>query len=372
MRRSRRHHPFRDSVQRYTAGLSLRQAHRVLGRDASRAYRVLTREQADRAEPKGKVRRLWHRTRMLFLGLSYKLSPPRRILFAACVVLAILGFQGLRFEVEDRLVAIGGGSPLLLAAFCGLVFLLVLELADRVLVRDELEVARQLQRELLPARPPAIDGFSFAFSYRTANTIGGDYYDFLPVGSSTIAIVVADASGHGIAAGLLMAIANATLKLAIDLNPNPEAVADLMNRVLYRTGGSRSFMTMFYGLLDPATGRLEYVSVGHPYPLLRRASGDLEELGVGCLPLGVRSSITPRPGATTLNPGDLLIMYTDGIPEALDEQDNAFGFERLSSLVALGGGAASVHDRAFAALERFTEGAIQLDDRSLVVISRDA
>jgi serine phosphatase RsbU (regulator of sigma subunit) len=286
-------------------------------------------------------------------------------------VSAILGFQGLRFEVAARSIAIGGGSPLLLAAFCGLVFLLVLELADRVLVRDELEVARQLQRELLPAEPPAIDGYSFAFSYRTANTIGGDYYDFLPVGSSTAAIVVADASGHGIAAGLLMAIANATLKLAVDLNPDPEAVADLMNRVLYRTGGSRSFMTMFYGLLDRATGRLEYVSVGHPYPLLRRASGDLEELGVGCLPLGVRSSITPRPGATTLYPGDLLIMYTDGIPEALDEQENAFGFERLSSLVALGGGAASVHDRAFAALDRFTEGAIQLDDRSLVVIGRD-
>lgn len=370
MHRSRRG-PIKDFIQDYTAGLDVRQAHRVLGRDATRAYRVLTREHADRAEPEGRVRRLWHRTRLLFLGLSYKLSPPRRILFAACIVLAILGFNDLQFEVADRSVTVLGATPFLLVAFCGLVFLLVLELADRVLVRDELEVARQLQRELLPANPPTVDGFSFAFSYRTANTIGGDYYDFLSVQPSKIALVVADASGHGIAAGLLMAIANATLKLAVDLDPSPNAVADLMNRVLYRTGGSRAFMTMFYGLLDPATGRMEYVSVGHPYPLLRRASGDLEELGAGCLPLGVRPSIAPRPDATQLAPGDLLIMYTDGVPEALDEQGNAFGFARLRSLVESGGGVAEVHDRAIAALERFTEGARQLDDRSIVVIARD-
>lgn len=370
MPRRHRDHSLKDFIQGYTAGMDVRQAHRLLGRDAGRAYRILTREHSDRTEPKGTIRLLWHRTRLLFLGLSYKLSPPRRILFAVCVLFAIVGLKDVRFEVADRSLTFAGGSPFLLAALTGFVFLLVLELADRVLVRDELEVARELQRELLPSVPPAVDGFSFAFSYRTANTIGGDYYDFLPVGSRKVAIVIADASGHGIAAGLLMAIANATLKLAIDLDPAPTAVADLMNRVLYRTGGPRAFMTMFYAVLDPLSGELEYVSVGHPYPLLRRASGGLDELGVGCLPLGIRSSIAPRQEATTITTGDLLVMYSDGVPETINDEGATFGFDRIRALVAPGGSAAAVHDRTVAALESFSRGSVQLDDRSLVVIGR--
>jgi sigma-B regulation protein RsbU (phosphoserine phosphatase) len=130
-------------------------------------------------------------------------------------------------------------------------------------------------------------------------------------------------------------------------------------------------MTMFYGLLDPADGRMEFVSVGHPFPLLRRRSGDLVELGEGCLPLGVRPSVVTRPAAITLEPGDLLVLYTDGVPEAVDEHGEAFGFDRVRSVVAEGGGAAGLHDRAVAAVEHHARGAIQLDDRSIVVIGRD-
>lgn len=371
MPRSSRHKPFTKFVRDYTAGVNVREAHRVLGRDASRAYQILTRDQAEGLEPHGSIKRLWYRTRMLFLGLSYKLSPPRRILFAVCVALTLLGMNDMHVEVADRSLSLSGGSPLLLMSVVGLALLLVLELADRVVVRDELEIARELQRELLPSEPPAVDGFSFAFSYQTANTIGGDYYDFLPAGARKIAIVIADASGHGIAAGLIMAIANATLKLAIDLDPSPSAVADMMNRVLYGTGGPRAFMTMFYAVLDPMTGELEYVSVGHPYPLLRRASGEVIELGTGCLPLGLRPAITPVHEVTTIAPGDLLVMYSDGVPETTNHEEATFGFERLHDLVASGGSAVAVHDRTVAALDRFSGGSVQLDDRSLVVVSRE-
>jgi len=133
-----------------------------------------------------------------------------------------------------------------------------------------------------------------------------------------------DPNAMTIAAGLLMAIASAALNLAIDLDPTPAAVVNLMNRTLYRTGGPRAFMTMFYGVLDPADGALEYVSVGHPFPMLRRAGGEVHELGTGSLPLGVRGSIAPRAGATRLEPGDLLVMYTDGIPETVDEAGSSF------------------------------------------------
>ena len=371
MRQARRTHSFKGLLEDYTAGLDVRQAHRVLGRDAGRAYRILTRELADTPEPEGRVRRLWHRTRALFLGLSYKLSPPRRILFAVCVVFALLGLKDIRLELGAWSLSVAGGSPLLVLAIAGFVLLLVLELADRILVRDELEVARELQRALLPSDPPAVEGFSIAFSYRTANTIGGDYYDFLPVGSRRIATVIADASGHGIAAGLLMAIANATLKLAIDLDPQPAAVADIMNRVLYRTGGARAFMTMFYAVLDPPSGEMEYVSVGHPYPLVRRASGELEELGAGSLPLGIRPRISPRSEATRIAPGDVVVMYSDGVPETIDNAGNAFGFDRLGAVVRSGGSAQEVHDRTVAEIDRFRRGSVQLDDWSLVVIGRD-
>ncbi len=130
-------------------------------------------------------------------------------------------------------------------------------------------------------------------------------------------MVIGDASGHGIAAGILMAISNSILKLAIDLDPKPSAVARLMNRVLYQTGGTRDFMTLFLGILDPISGHFDYISVGHPYPLLRRASGEVSELGNGSFPLGIRQTIDPTPGVVTLEPGDMVVMVTDGIPEAV-------------------------------------------------------
>ncbi len=371
MAEEKQDHGIGEFLRSFTGGVDLRKAHRTLGRDAGLAFQILTREHADRPEPAGRAGRLWHRTRILFLGLSSKLAPTRRVLFAACIVVALLSLQHCDAQVAGRSLSIGGGSPLMVLAFAGLVLLLVLELADRVVIRDEIEVARQLQRALLPDRPPTIDGYSSAFSYATANTIGGDYYDFLSVPDGRTAVVIGDASGHGMAAGILMAIANAALKLAIDVDPNPTAVAELMNRVLYRTGGSRDFMTMFYGVLDPRDGRLEYICVGHPYPLIRRASGQLSQLGSASLPLGIRSSIEPTPGITTLSPGDLLVMVTDGIPEAVDAGGETFGFERLESLVADGGTADEVHRRIGSALSRFTSGTTPHDDWSLVAIRRD-
>jgi len=355
-------------VREYTGGLAPRDMQDQLGRDASRAWEVLSRDHAPEEEPHGFFRRAWYRTRVLFLGLSSKLSPPRRILFCICLLLALGGFYQGQIDSSD--IGAVPAVPLLGLGIGGLVFLLALELADRVIVRDELEVARELQRELLPRQAPRIEGLDFAFSYRTANTIGGDYYDFLPLDDGRLALVMGDASGHGIAAGLVMAIANATLKLALDLDPAPEAVATLVNRALYRTGDRRAFMTLFYGVLDPSDGRLDFVCAGHPYPLLRRPTGAVEELGAGSLPLGLRLELPLHQDSTTVDPGDVLLMYTDGIPEAIDGSGRSFGFERLDELLAPGGSAQAVHDRVVDDLRRFEAGAPAMDDRSLVVLGR--
>jgi hypothetical protein len=348
---------------------------RLFQRDAAEAWSVLTRDQPPGPAPQDGVSRLVVSARVFFLGLSYKLSPPRRLLFAAALVFAGFGLVGgFSFGVS------GGGwslslesAPLwYLLAVGSLVFLLALELVDRVRVRDELEVARQLQVDLLPRMAPEVPGYGFAHAYRTANEVGGDYYDFRVLPDGRLALVIGDASGHGMAAGLLMAIANATLHTALDLDPAPTRVAAILNRALYRAGDRRAFMSVFYALLEPATGGLDYVCAGHPFPVLRRADGRVEELGDGGLPLGIRADLVPVVSHTRVHPGDLLLLYTDGLPEAVDGEDQAFGFESLADHLAPGRTPEQVRDALLAAFDRHRGERAPGDDLSLVVMVRHA
>ncbi len=281
-------------VRDYTAGLRKQDLHRLFRREAAEAYGVLSRDSVA-PEPKDGFHRFWHRVRVVFLGLSYKLTPARRVLFAAAMLAFLLGMLDVQIKFSKNVavpqVSVSLTSFWLVLSVATLVFLLALELVDRIRVRDELQVARELQGDLLPRSVPDLPGYHISHSYRTANEVGGDYYDFSLLEDGRLALMVGDASGHGMAAGLLMAIANATLGLAVDLDPSPQAVMRLLNRTLCRTGGTREFMSIFYALLDPRTGALEYASAGHPFPLLRRRDGTIEELGQGGLPLGVRRDL---------------------------------------------------------------------------------
>lgn len=361
-----------SSVLDYAGGVRSRDLERMFRRDAAEAYQVLTRDQPTVPEEARGVKAFFRRLGRFLLGLSYTLSPPRRLLFALALFLALA--DSCNFEVSSGGSArteIGTNLSLSFVAVVALVFLLALELVDRVRVRDELEVARDLQRQLLPTAGPDLPGWRFAFSYRTANEIGGDYYDFLRLPDGRVAIVAGDASGHGMAAGLLMVIAHTTLRLSTDLDPRPEAAVPLLNRALAATGGRRAFLTLFYGLLDPATGRLDFVSAGHPFPLLRRAGGAIEELGAGSLPLGLRPEIRLEPGSVALGPGDVLLLYSDGLAEEVHPATGeAFGFGRLRELLAPGGDAREVHDRVLQDFDTFLAGEAQRDDISLVVVER--
>ncbi len=201
--------------------------------------------------------------------------------------------------------------------------------------------------------------------------MGGDYYEVLRLPDGRAALMVGDATGHGMASGLVMAIANATLKTALDLDPDPSRVAALLNRTLCRTGTRRTFMTVFYALLAPATGDLVSFCAGHPFPLLRRAGGQVEELGRGGLPLGVHQELAPEPLATALAPGDLLVLYTDGLAEAVNAQDEAFGYDRIEALVRPGGKPQEVHDRILAAFDAHVGEEPLRDDLTLLVVARD-
>jgi hypothetical protein len=353
-------------VRSYTEGMRTSEFHRLFDRDAVTAYEVITREHSGEVEPAGRVRRLLHRLRIVFLGLSFKLSPARRLLFAICIVLALIALFGVGADPAMNL----RDTFFFTISIAGLVLLLLLELADRIVIRDELEVARELQRELLPHEAPVVPGYDFVFSYRTANTIGGDYYGFLPLADRRLVVVVGDASGHGIAAGLLMAIANSALKVGFDTASDPVAAATSVNRALCHTGGPRAFMTLFCGVLDPPTGHFRFVCAGHPYPFLRRAAGEICELGSGSLPLGMRLDIDLQAHETVIEPGDTLVLYTDGIVETLAPDGGAFGFEGLRAALAPGGSSRAVHDRVLAELDGFRADAPVYDDCSLVAVSR--
>lgn len=358
-------------VRDYTGGVRAEDFRRLFDRDATAAYRVLARDREE-AEPEDEFRRFLHRARIVFLGLSYKLTPARRLLFLACLFFAFLGLMDYAPSLRAGSVVIDASPLWFLVSIGGLCFLLMLALVDQVRVRDELEVARQLQRDLLPRRVPELGSYRIAHSYRTANEVGGDYYDFVLLPSGRLAVMVGDASGHGMAAGLLMAIANATLRLAMDLDPRPEPVLLLLNRSLCRTGDRRAFMSMFYSLLEPESGELEYACAGHPFPLLRRADGSIEELGLGGLPLGLREDIAPAAKTVTLSEGDTLLLYSDGLPEAVNAEVLDFGYERLRALLLEGGTVEQIHERVRSALDRHLGNQPLADDFCLVVLSRNS
>ncbi|MGE5234661.1 MAG: PP2C family protein-serine/threonine phosphatase [Acidobacteriota bacterium] len=357
----------------YTAGFNVQELRRLLDRDAARAYAVLTRGRQPAAQPRTRLKRFLLRVKLVFLGISYQLPPARRLIFGLSILFAILGVLNVDFNVsrEGTHISVQSQPLFFVLSLLGMGFLLVMELVDRILGRDALQVARQLQRDLLPKEAPQVPGYAFAHSYRTANDVGGDYYSFLPLADGRLALAAGDGSGHGIAAGLLMAIANAVLQTMIEIDPTPVRVAETLHRVLRKTGDHRAFLSLFYAVLEPATGRLQYVCAGHPFPLLRHADGNVEELGKGGFPLGLRNRLELHPGEATIAPGDLILLYTDGLPEAVDPAGtHAFGFDRLRTLLSGGGTAQEVHDRILKAFELHVGEETLHDDMTIVVMTR--
>ncbi len=358
-------------LREYTAGMSGRDVRRLFSRDATRAFEVLTRERRAGKQAGDSGHRFIGSLRLAFLGLSYKLTPARRFLFAASLLAALLTLIHFQLNFGGKTVKVDFGGISFFVAIAGLCLLVALELVDRMEVRDELEVARELQASLLPREIPPVPGYRFAHSYRTAREVGGDAYDVCQLPDGRLALMVCDATGHGMAAGLVMAIAHATIGTALDLDPSPAAVAAMVHRALRRKRRRHAFLTLFYALLDPETGKLAWVSAGHPFPLLRRADGTVEEIGAGSLPLGATETVIPPTGETTLDPGDLLVLYTDRLPEATTESGATFGYDRLACLIELGGPAEVAHERIARAFAEHVADEPLMDDMTLLAVGRD-
>ena len=220
--------------------------------------------------------------------------------------------------------------------------LLILEVGDRVVMKRDLQIAKEIQTWLLPAAPPPVPGLEIAFTTKPANTVAGDYYDVFPrpccePDRPTFLFIVADVAGKSIPAAMLMATLQASLKT---LSTTPGTLLDLvvrMNRyVCTNSQNGRRFSTAFIGEYDPANRQLTYVNAGHNNPILRRKSGAMERLDVGGMPLGILDDAPYALGSATLESGDWLAIFTDGVVEAEDNRQEEYGEIRFMTMINAG------------------------------------
>jgi sigma-B regulation protein RsbU (phosphoserine phosphatase) len=240
----------------------------------------------------------------------------------------------------------------------------------------ELQAVGEIQRSLLPADLPTIPGCELAASYQTSARAGGDYYDFFPLGGGGWGLFIADVSGHGTPAAVLMAITHAIAHAQPGTHAPPEMLLTYLNDRLaraYTRGGT--FITAFYAVLDPATRTLTYATAGHNPPRLVRDGAVISLNADGGLPLGIFPSQSYEQSTVSLQAGDLILLYTDGITEAMAPLDGAksrelFGTDRLDKLL-VGCGAGNAEEcitKVRSALAVFSENAPPTDDQTLIVI----
>jgi phosphoserine phosphatase RsbU/P len=234
----------------------------------------------------------------------------------------------------------------------------------------ELGLARDIQMSLLPQRPLRAGAWEVSGHVVPARQVGGDAFDYFMLVDGRCALAIADVSGKGVPAALLMSNLQASLRAFCTGGlPIPTAMHHV-NQSVMRSSSSGKFITMFYAEFDPAAGALRYSNAGHNYPLVRRRDGTLLELVEGGLPLGIDEKATYAEGQVAVSPGDSLLLFSDGISEALDSAGREFGDDRLRAVwQAHGAGTPSaLIDRMLAEVQSFRGRAVQSDDMTLVVV----
>jgi len=234
----------------------------------------------------------------------------------------------------------------------------------------ELETAREIQARLIPARIPQLPNLEIVGSYQPARLVGGDYFDVIKFTETSVAVCVADVVGKGIAAALLMANVQAVVKAFAAETVSPSEICAQLNRVLCSNLAPDKFVTFFYCVIDTAAKTLRYSNAGHCFPLLHRCRGDVEVLGEGGIVLGIFPDARYSDVATHFNPGNRLLLFTDGIAEATNPRGEEYGEDRLRQELDEGasGETATLHRKLMQDVSEFCQGNFA-DDATLVLIS---
>ena len=241
-------------------------------------------------------------------------------------------------------------------------------------LEGELKLAMEIQQRFQPTAPPIVSGYEFQGISFPCYEIGGDYYDFIQRDDGRLVIALGDVSGKGTAAALLMSSLHASIHAQTGSHDTLVETISAVNRYLADNIPSNRFVTLFYAELDPESGAFSFLNAGHNPPLIVHAAGTVEQLASGGLPLGIKADADYREGRTTLQPGDVLVIYSDGVTEAASPSGEEFGPTRLYEVVSrnVDASAAGIRDRIESALTKFSQGTQAADDITLVIVKRQA
>ncbi len=359
--------------QRVTDGMKLNELWSQFQTDARTSYRLYSQGvDVTRTQGVSRGKHALYVARQFFWAMLEKLTPARRVLLLVALLLIL--FPGgeaswqsgdARFSIDTRF----WGAMLMFA-------ILLLEVADRVVMKRDLQIAKEIQAWLLPEKPPAVPGLEIAFATRPANTVAGDYYDvFSRPGSSasgeTFLIAIADVAGKSIPAAMLMATFQASLK-TLSMSPTPlvELVGRMNAYACTNSQNGRRFTTAFIAEYDPANRVLTYINAGHNNPILRRQSGNIERLDVGGVPLGILENAPYTSASVTLQSGDWLVIFTDGVVEAENNRTEEYGEMRLLTMLNANTAVspALLLNAVMLDLDRFVGSAPQHDDVTLMLL----
>jgi len=378
-----------DFFDTYTRDLTAEDLQRLFTRDTRDAYRFFTRGR----DPHALARLPWHRRivaeiRILFLAFTMKLSPARRVVFGGALILAFVGlvnlFRGIGIVEIVRLPFIGGigtigpkfvpGTWSLLGAFALMNLLVLLEVADRLSLKNDLEIAREIQQAMLPGGLYAAPGVETVGISRPANTVGGDFYDILPLDDGRLVVTVGDVAGKGSPAALLMALLLAMLRTLVDEGLEPAELVTRLNVQVCRHAPPSRFITLFYAIYDPRTGDMTYVSAGHMPPLLLRAGGTWERLSDGGIALGMFEHSTYKTGQLTIQPDELVAVYSDGVTEAENASGRPFDESGLEATLSANSGLAlaALGAAVVRAVEQHSVDTRLADDLTILLLRRSS
>jgi phosphoserine phosphatase RsbU/P len=372
----------------FTRDLKSEDLQQLFTRDTREAYRFFARgidREALAALPWWK-RGLTH-LRLFFLAFSMKLPPARRALYGAAVLTCLIGllklFQGVQmtwFPLIPFVARVGFPTPVwtsgtlwLFAGFLLLNLLVMLEVADRLVLKNDLEIARDIQSAMLPRGPLDGVGFEAYGATRPANTVGGDFYDLQPLPDGRLVVAVGDVAGKGSPAALLMALLLAIQRTLVDEGLPPAELVSRLNVQVSRHAPPSRFITLFYAVYDPATGFLDYVNAGHNPPMLLRRDGRVEWLSHGGTALGMFEASSYSSLGERLEPGDMLVLYSDGITEAENPDGTPFEEAGLEALMraSITSPVREIGPRVFQAVERHARDTRLQDDLTLLLLRRE-
>jgi len=365
--------------RRVTEGMEISQLWSQFETEARASYRLYSRDVEART-PEGLTRRgrNLHIIKEFFWSVFEKLSPARRVLLLLALVLLVIPHSGFSFTGGDGKVY---GVEFDLHFWAGLLLLvlLILEIGDRVVMKRDLQIAREIQTWLLPGAPPQIPGLSISYATRPANTVAGDYYDVFPRPGKTpeenrVVFAVADVAGKSIPAAMLMATFQASLKtLSTAQVPLTELAANMNKYACSNSQGGLRFTTAVLSEYDAASRTFYYINAGHNNPILRRASGQIERLDVGGLPFGIMPESKYEAATVTLAPGDWLIVFTDGLVEAENTYQQEYGEARLLAELEAGKAStpAEMLKRLMSAVDLFVGNTPQHDDVTCMLLKAE-